>query len=339
MTQSPLLGFNNNVKHRGRLFHIQTEDSGVRHPHVITHLFMDGGRILKTIKTSYAEHVGSDKMQTIVRDLMKEQHKMMFIALRDGQFDHALDSVPPPSMSGPPVHPHGSIPASARLPDTTSLPPNSVVSTAPDKGASVPVARASATATSSKAPSTQAMPAVQAPASAAIPSKVPSSTGAQKSGVAAASRPAGAPAMTSPPVRPPSGTMPAVQMPAAAGAPPESSARPQATPPGSATGVRPVPRREAPDFFGAPAPEAAPAPAVANVAADPGAAAAAAASGAKKEQPGSGRYAASRPAAIFTAGRNADAGGSIFGDDLISEKSLDEVILSYLSDDLETPKK
>lgn len=322
MTQSPLLGFNNNVKHRGKLFHIQTEDSGVRHPHVITHLFMDGGRILKTIKTSYAEHVGSDKMQQVVRELMKEQHKMMFIALRDGQFDHVLDSVPPPSMSGPPVHP--SIPGSARLPDTTSLPPNSVVSTAPDKGASVPAARASATSTASKSPVAQAMPAVQAPASAAIPSKTPSSTGAQKPPAVAASKaPAGAPAMTSPPVRPPSGTMPAVQNPAASGAP------------GPATGVRPVPRREAPDLFGSPAQESA----VANVVAEPGAAPAAAASGAKKEQPGSGRYAASRPAAIFTSGRNADAGGSIFGDDLISEKSLDEVILSYLSDDLDTPKK
>ena len=57
---SPLLGFNNNVRHKGRVFHIQTEDSGIRHPHIITHLFTDGGRILKTIKTSYAEHVGAE---------------------------------------------------------------------------------------------------------------------------------------------------------------------------------------------------------------------------------------------------------------------------------------
>src|ERR1051325_3892599 len=100
--QSPLLGFNNNVKHRGRLFHIQTEDSGVRHPHVITHLFMDGGRILKSVKTSYAQHVGSERLSEVVRDLMKEQHKMMFIALRDGQFDHVLDrdDEPPVSMPG-----------------------------------------------------------------------------------------------------------------------------------------------------------------------------------------------------------------------------------------------
>ena len=56
---SPLLGYNNNVRHKNRVFHIQTEDSGVKHPHIITHLFMDGGRILKSVKTSYAEHVGA----------------------------------------------------------------------------------------------------------------------------------------------------------------------------------------------------------------------------------------------------------------------------------------
>ena len=89
--QSPLLGYNNNVRHKNRVFHIQTEDSGVNHPHIITHLFMDGGRILKSVKTSYAEHVGTDAMKETVRGMMKEQHKAMFIALRDGQYDHIVD--------------------------------------------------------------------------------------------------------------------------------------------------------------------------------------------------------------------------------------------------------
>ncbi|HMJ53713.1 MAG TPA: hypothetical protein VK540_16620 [Polyangiaceae bacterium] len=261
MTQSPLLGFNNNVKHRGRLFHIQTEDSGVRHPHVITHLFMDGGRILKTVKTSYAEHVGSDKVGHVVRDLMKEQHKMMFIALRDGQFDHVLDSVPPPSMSGPPVHP--------------------VVPSARSPSGALPALRQAAPADS----------AVAAPP----------------------------PASTTRPLSPPSSAA--------------MRAAPGAEGGGPSTGVRPVPRREAPELFGAQTAEAA----VVNVVAEPAAAAAGGANeGKTKEQPGSGRYAASRPAAVFASGRNADAGGSIFGDDLISEKSLDEVILSYLSDDLDS---
>src|SRR5579863_8176448 len=88
---SPLLGYNNNVRHKNRVFHIQTEDSGVKHPHIITHLFMDGGRILKSIKRSYAEHVGADKMQETVKQMMKEQHKAMFISLRAGQFDHLVE--------------------------------------------------------------------------------------------------------------------------------------------------------------------------------------------------------------------------------------------------------
>ena len=72
---SPLLGYNNNVRHKNRIFHVQTEDSGIKHPHIITHLFMDGGRILKSIKKSYAEHVGTDGMSDVVRNMMKEQHK------------------------------------------------------------------------------------------------------------------------------------------------------------------------------------------------------------------------------------------------------------------------
>jgi hypothetical protein len=50
-------------------------------------------------------------------------------------------------------------------------------------------------------------------------------------------------------------------------------------------------------------------------------------------KPAEGRYGAARPAAIF--GQAKPHGGrSIFGDDIISDKSLDEVIMSYLADDL-----
>jgi hypothetical protein len=45
-----------------------------------------------------------------------------------------------------------------------------------------------------------------------------------------------------------------------------------------------------------------------------------------------GRYAPARPAAIFTAPPEP---GSIFGGSSISEQSLDEVILSYLAEDLD----
>ncbi|MEO8798658.1 MAG: hypothetical protein ABI551_12295, partial [Polyangiaceae bacterium] len=117
--QSPLLGYNNNVRHKNRVFHIQTEDSGVKHPHVITHLFMDGGRILKSVKTSYAEHVDADGMSDTVKQMMKAQHKAMFIALRDGQFDvlveggvaHAAAAALVPA-NAPPIVPIAPPPAS-----------------------------------------------------------------------------------------------------------------------------------------------------------------------------------------------------------------------------------
>jgi hypothetical protein len=59
----------------------------------------------------------------------------------------------------------------------------------------------------------------------------------------------------------------------------------------------------------------------------------------KKSPTSEARYAAARPAAIFGQAQPRQ-GSSIFGEDLISDKSLDEVILSYLAEDLEpVPEK
>jgi len=84
---SPLVGYNTNVRHKGKLYHIQTEDSGVKRPHVITQLFADGGRIIASEKTSYQEHVGVENLAVVVKQLMQEQHKRVFIGLRDGVYD------------------------------------------------------------------------------------------------------------------------------------------------------------------------------------------------------------------------------------------------------------
>ena len=88
---SPLLGYNTNVRHKGKLYHIQTEDSGVRHPHIITHLFADGGRIIASKKTDYAQYLGSENLKDVVKKLMQAQHKAMFIALRDCVYDEDED--------------------------------------------------------------------------------------------------------------------------------------------------------------------------------------------------------------------------------------------------------
>lgn len=87
--RSPLLGFNHNLKYRGRVYHIQTEDSGEANPHIFTHLFHNG-IILSTRKTEYAHLLGLDDVEDQVRKLMQLQHKDMMKGLLAGQFDDKI---------------------------------------------------------------------------------------------------------------------------------------------------------------------------------------------------------------------------------------------------------
>jgi hypothetical protein len=81
-----VVGFNHNIKHKGKMYHIQTEDSGLENPHIITHLFV-GGNILASKKTSYADIVGAENLAQVVRELMEEQHKEMLRNLINGVYD------------------------------------------------------------------------------------------------------------------------------------------------------------------------------------------------------------------------------------------------------------
>ena len=82
-----VVGFNHNIKHKGKMYHIQTEDSGLENPHIITHLFV-GGNILASKKTSYADIVGAENLPQVVRELMEEQHKEMLRNLINGVYDN-----------------------------------------------------------------------------------------------------------------------------------------------------------------------------------------------------------------------------------------------------------
>jgi hypothetical protein len=84
-----LSGFNTNVRHLGVLFHVQTEDSGRKHPHVITHLY-HGGTILASEKSSYGDQLGEGDVAGTVRALMERQHAAMLTRLRSGELDAML---------------------------------------------------------------------------------------------------------------------------------------------------------------------------------------------------------------------------------------------------------
>jgi len=81
-----VLGFNHNLRYKGEVFHVQTEDSGVTNPHIITLLYR-GGVIISSKKTVYADILKMDKLEVVVEELMKEQHKEMMRRLKAGEFD------------------------------------------------------------------------------------------------------------------------------------------------------------------------------------------------------------------------------------------------------------
>jgi hypothetical protein len=274
---SPLLGYNNNVRHKGKVFHIQTEDSGVKYGHIMTHLFTDGGRIVKSVKTSYAEYVTNERMTEIVREMMKQQHKAMFIALRDGKFESIAErsgevspSSRPPSVLVDPVRPAGRDGRRQSVPPP--LPPR-----AGRLERSEP--------TSATAPDAEASPGGREPEELEIDVE-------ELERAAEAADPA-SPAQRSASELPP---------------PPVNLFREKtwgATPGSAVPPPLPV-RRPSSSGGGAGAAER--------------------------------RYAPTRPASIFGQARP-QQGKSIFGEDLMGDKSLDEVILSYLADDPPTEKK
>lgn len=95
-----ITGFNTDVKHKNRVFHIQTEDKGDANPYVESLVYV-GGEILATKKTSYADVVKEGKDDHAVQDLMEQQHRTMIAAIQRGRFDGPNGSIQIPEGMAP----------------------------------------------------------------------------------------------------------------------------------------------------------------------------------------------------------------------------------------------
>ncbi len=81
-----LSGFNHNLKYKGKVYHIQTEDGGKDNPQIITHAFL-GGIILDTVRQPYGDLVGGGYRQEALRGRMKAQHLEEIRKLFSGAVD------------------------------------------------------------------------------------------------------------------------------------------------------------------------------------------------------------------------------------------------------------
>ncbi len=78
-------GFNTNVRHRGRIFHVQTEQTKRPRPQVTTLLF-EGGTILHSVRTDLTGDVEAGSLE----QRMQAQHQEFIGCLGVGDFDRQV---------------------------------------------------------------------------------------------------------------------------------------------------------------------------------------------------------------------------------------------------------
>jgi hypothetical protein len=93
-------GFNTDVTHRDRLFHIQTEDRGPAHPTIDTAVYQTG-RVLFRKTLGYAEFTASPEFTPDwLRGRVAEHHRSVIEDLRAGLFDAEIAEAIENSVSG-----------------------------------------------------------------------------------------------------------------------------------------------------------------------------------------------------------------------------------------------
>jgi hypothetical protein len=231
-----ITGFNTDVKHETKVFHVQTEDRGLANP-VVESLVYVGGEILMSKKSPYRDLISGDHVdEKALREMMDLQHRRVIEAVRRGRLDKGKIGEAPPDWADDTLpHPDKVSPAAlAAVHAILSAPPEPLPG---DHPASGKPARAS-TSTSRPAfvrpppppapkevvpPKTATPPASSAPSASAAPpaDATPSAAEASSAGAASSPKP---PAAVTPPARPTAPPPPAQAPAPAAPAKPKSGA-------------------------------------------------------------------------------------------------------------------
>ena len=80
-----ITGFNTDIKHNDKVYHVQTEDKGTANPLIET-LIYKGGEIPASRRLPYAELVRASNTEAVISRLMEEQHKAMILEVKRGRF-------------------------------------------------------------------------------------------------------------------------------------------------------------------------------------------------------------------------------------------------------------
>ena len=161
--RSPVLGYNHNLRYGGRVFHVQTEDSGQGYARLYTHLFYEG-TILSSKKQEYDPAAPEDA----VRAAMQKLHKAMIRELTHREHDARISAFfiarGEPAMLASPAAPV-MVEVAAPVVPSAPTPVDSVVPVLPEPRAFEPIAFDPASVG-------QELPAPRAAAPAATPPRM-----------------------------------------------------------------------------------------------------------------------------------------------------------------------
>jgi len=82
-----ITGYNTDVRHGNRVFHVQTEDKGVTNPKIETLIYV-GGEILDSYRSSYDDLLANPPLgETAIQGRMDEQHRAVIRDIKNGKYD------------------------------------------------------------------------------------------------------------------------------------------------------------------------------------------------------------------------------------------------------------
>jgi hypothetical protein len=82
-----ITGFNTDVRHGNRVFHVQTEDKGVSNPRIETLIYV-GGEILDSYRSSYEDLLTKPPVpEPVIQGRMDEQHRAVIRDIKNGKYD------------------------------------------------------------------------------------------------------------------------------------------------------------------------------------------------------------------------------------------------------------
>ena len=82
-----ITGFNTDVKHNAKVYHVQTEDKGRNNPKIESLVYV-GGEILDNYRTSY-EASRSEISEDDIMELLEAQHKRVIRSIKLGRYDES----------------------------------------------------------------------------------------------------------------------------------------------------------------------------------------------------------------------------------------------------------